>query len=61
MIPVFNKLRELEIEPLGVDDLEGAPAQTAQVIERVRRRAQVLRGEWSAEATVSDISTKEAT
>jgi very-short-patch-repair endonuclease len=61
MIPVFNKLRELEIEPLGMDDLQGAPAETARVIERVRRRAQVLRAEWSAEGTAGDISTKEAT
>lgn len=47
MIPVFTKLRELEIEPLGPGELQEATCDDAPLVERIRRRAQALRAQWS--------------
>jgi very-short-patch-repair endonuclease len=47
MIPVFNKLRELEIEPLGPGELQESTCNDAPLVERIRRNAQTLRAQWS--------------
>jgi very-short-patch-repair endonuclease len=50
MVPVFDKLKYLDIEPLGPD----ATPETAEdfaVLERVRRAAETLQAQWQAELT----------
>jgi very-short-patch-repair endonuclease len=47
MIPVFAKLRELEIEPLGPAELQEITPNQAPPVERIRRNAQTLRAQWS--------------
>jgi very-short-patch-repair endonuclease len=49
MIPVFTKLSELGIEPLGPGESQGATHDGAPLVERIRRNAQTLRLQWSAE------------
>jgi very-short-patch-repair endonuclease len=49
MIPVFTKLNELEIEPLGSGESQDVTYDGAPLVERIRRRAQMLRAQWSAE------------
>src|SRR5271165_3372595 len=49
MIPVFTKLSELGIEPLGPGESQGATHDGAPLVERIRRNAQTLRVQWSAE------------
>jgi very-short-patch-repair endonuclease len=45
MIPVFTKLNELGIEPLGPEESQGATHDGAPLVERIRRNAQTLRVE----------------
>ena len=47
MIPVFAKLRELEIEPLGPRELQETTPDNAPLVERIRQKAQALRAQWS--------------
>jgi hypothetical protein len=49
MIPVFTKLNELGIEPLGPGESQGATHDGAPLVERIRRNAQTLRVQWAAE------------
>jgi very-short-patch-repair endonuclease len=49
MIPVFTKLNELGIEPLGLGESQGATHDGVPLVERIRRNAQTLRVQWSAE------------
>jgi len=49
MVPVFAKLNELEIEPLGPGESQDATHYGTPLVERIRRRAQMLRAQWSAE------------
>ncbi len=54
MVPVFDKLKYLDIEPLGPD----ATPETAEdfaVLERVRRAAETLQAQWQAELTTQSI------
>jgi hypothetical protein len=46
MAPVFIKLDQLGIEPLG-EDL--APADPGNLIERIRRHAETLQAQWQRE------------
>jgi very-short-patch-repair endonuclease len=48
MAPVFAKLNDLGIEPLG-PTLESAEAKAGVVVERVRREAEKLREQWRRE------------
>jgi very-short-patch-repair endonuclease len=48
MVPVLTKLNELGIEPLGPGESQGTTPDGAQIVERIRRRAQTLRAQWSA-------------
>jgi very-short-patch-repair endonuclease len=49
MAPVFERLKELNIEPLGETALEGTHIGT-ELIEAIRRDAEQIRFEWEAEA-----------
>ena len=53
MIPVFAKLENLGVEPLGaepqMDTYNGEP-----LVDRVRRRAEALRAEWQEEKVMVD-------
>jgi very-short-patch-repair endonuclease len=51
MVPVFTKLNELEIEPLGPAETAESTRGSTPLVERVRRAAQALRAQWSAERT----------
>ena len=46
MAPVFVKLDQLGIEPLG----QTVPSDPGDLVDRVRRRAEILRQEWEEEA-----------
>ena len=48
MAPVFAKLADLEIEPLGpVSEFEGKA--DSPLVERIRRNAETLRTQWRHE------------
>ncbi|MBV8228316.1 MAG: DUF559 domain-containing protein [Verrucomicrobia bacterium] len=49
MVPVFTKLNELEIEPLGPAETAESTRESTPLVERIRRSAQALRAQWSAE------------
>src|SRR5262249_16160332 len=46
MAPVFMKLDELGIEPLGANAL---PLVSDGLVDRIRRRAEMLRAQWQRE------------
>lgn len=48
MVPVFDKLKYLHIEPLGPDTAAETP-EASIVLERIRRAAAALRMQWKAE------------
>jgi very-short-patch-repair endonuclease len=60
MVPVFAKLQQLGIEPLGlaateITDVEGSTVE----IDRIRRKAERLRAEWrAAEAVKTEVDTE---
>ena len=56
MEPVFGKLNNLNIEPLGpvVDEAGPSPG-----IERLRRRAEVLRRQWASEVENAEVKTRQ--
>jgi very-short-patch-repair endonuclease len=60
MVPVFAKLEQLGIEPLGfaatkITDVEGSTVE----IDRIRRKAERLRAEWrAAEAVKTEVDTE---
>jgi very-short-patch-repair endonuclease len=50
MAPVFSKLQELDIEPLGELDAVLIDAQRqSQMLERVKRNAETIRSSWKTE------------
>lgn len=59
MVPVFSKLNDLGIEPLGVGGSQTRPDDSAPLVERIRRQAQMLRGRWSAEKMAADLNEDE--
>lgn len=54
MIPVFDKLKQLGIEPLG-PETSGEIAEDSMTLERVRRAAETLRMQWQAEREAMEI------
>ncbi len=58
MAPVFAKLNDLGIEPLGSGASQTRPEDSAQLLQRIRRQAQMLRAQWSAEKMASDSGSK---
>jgi transcription elongation GreA/GreB family factor/very-short-patch-repair endonuclease len=48
MAPVFAKLNYLEIEPLGAA-AEQVAVEPTPLIQRIKRRAEVIRAQWAAE------------
>ena len=62
MAPLFAKLQQLEIEPLGPVSAPSAPVAAHPLVDRVRRRAQELRAQWrAARASNADSSDGEST
>ena len=47
MAPVFTKLNDLGIEPLGTGSSQPTTSDAEQRVQRIRRRAQALREQWS--------------
>jgi very-short-patch-repair endonuclease len=62
MAPLFAKLQQLEIEPLGPVSAPSALVAAHPLVDRVRRRAQELRSQWrAARASNADSSDGEST
>ena len=57
MAPVFARLADLEIEALGPAS-ESEETSDSPLIERIKRKAEALRGEWLAEET-ADLAVAE--
>jgi very-short-patch-repair endonuclease len=53
MAPVFAKLDNLGIEPLGAES-QPDPYNSKPLVDRVRRRAEALRAEWLEEKVMVD-------
>jgi hypothetical protein len=53
MAPVFAKLDNLGIEPLGAES-QPDPYNSMPLVDRVRRRAEALRAEWLEEKVMVD-------
>jgi very-short-patch-repair endonuclease len=49
MAPVFAKLNDLGIEPLGPGQIQDESHDKAPLVERIRRHAQALRARWLAD------------
>jgi very-short-patch-repair endonuclease len=56
MAPVFARLEDLGIEPLGPTEFQAASGNSTPTIERVRRRAEMLRAEWLAEGLAACVA-----
>jgi hypothetical protein len=54
MAPVFARLNDLGIEPLGPSEFQANGASATVIVERVRRRAEALRAQWLAEEVAAD-------
>ena len=55
MGPVFDKLRELEIEPRAADSSTSAPyTSVTELNDRIIRRAEEIRNEWNAKTQNND-------
>jgi hypothetical protein len=48
MAPVFSKLNQLGIEPIGTDDLI-EPNSLQPLVNRIRRAAEKIRQDWANE------------
>jgi hypothetical protein len=59
MVPVFSKLNDLGIEPLGYGGSQTRPEDSVRLVERIRRQAEMLRARWSAEKTAAHLSEDE--
>jgi hypothetical protein len=53
MVPVFAKLDNLGIEPLGAEPQPDI-YNSEPLVDRVRRRAEALRAEWREEKVIVD-------
>ncbi|MFH0810380.1 MAG: DUF559 domain-containing protein, partial [Pseudomonadota bacterium] len=52
MEPVFRRLRDMGIEPLGPETAaEGTDAKRSELVERIVRRAEELKTEWQQEGS----------
>ena len=58
MASVFAKLDHLGIEPLGVES-DSPRLETGLLIDRVRKKAEVLRARWRKEKGIPDVAEEE--
>jgi len=49
MTPVFTKLRQLDIEPLGSEQITNSSLSSFEDVERIKRSAQLIRQSWIVE------------
>jgi very-short-patch-repair endonuclease len=60
MRPVFEKLRDLELEPYAEPSQLSSAVPVAELTERVSRRAEQIRNEWNPKDSGEAVATEKA-